>query len=449
MTRASDKRDMMISPLEGIRIIDLTQAWAGTLATCLLADMGADVIKIESRSRPDTWRGRLEPELAANGPHGYPDNNPGDKPYNRGALFHGVNRNKKGITLDLTKPEGVVIFKDLVKTGDVVAENFTPRVMGKFGLDYHTLKEVNPSIVMISMPGYGMTGPYRDSRGVGGSIEPMSGMSSLMGYADRPPMNHGTMYPDPIAGMMGAAAILIALHSRKSTGAGQYIDLSQQEATTIFLGEALMDYSMNKRVRQRQGNRHPFMAPHQNYRCRGEDEWIAISITSDKEWAQLVKVMEEPAWAEDEKFETPLARLENEDALNRHIEAWTAGYDKYELMDELQRNGVPAGAVLAPREVVEDLHLEARDAIEEMDYAESHRFKMPGIPWKMSKTPGKIRCPAPRLGQDSESVLSELLNMSHEEYQHLVEKRVSGEEPIPPEEMEAYRLGKIKPPSGA
>lgn len=423
---------MSILSLEGVRVIDLTQAWAGTFATCILADMGAEIIKIEARNRPDMWRGPIAPEMAAVSPHGYPGGEPGQRPYNRSSLFHGVNRNKRGITLDLAATEGIAIFKELVKIGDVVAENFTPRVMSNFGLDYAALREINPAIIMLSMPAYGTTGPYKDCRGVGGSVEPMSGMSSMMGYADGPPMNHGAMYPDPVAGMMAASALLIALYHQRRTGVGQFIDLSQQETTMLMLGEALMDYSMNKRVRKRQGNHHQFMAPHQNYRCRGEDDWIAISVSSDEEWRQLLKVMGEPAWARDEKFATNIARLDNEAELNRYLEEWTINNDKYDLMHRLQQNGVPAGSVLRTSEVVDDPHLEARGYIEELHYDDIGKYKTPGLAWKMSATPGRIRRTAPGLGQDSESVLTELLGITRAEYEKLVKNQITGEEPIEP-----------------
>jgi crotonobetainyl-CoA:carnitine CoA-transferase CaiB-like acyl-CoA transferase len=415
-------------PLEDVTIIDLTQAWAGTFATSLLGDMGAEIIKIEARNRPDVWRGVMSPEEAALAPQNYLGGDPGPKPYNRSSLFHGVNRNKHSITLNLTMDEGVELFKGLAKRGDMVIENFTPRVMGNLGLGYDTLKEVNPAIIMISMPAYGTTGPLKDCRGVGGTIEPMSGMSSLIGYSEGPPMNHGAMYPDPVAGMMAASALLMALHHQRRTGKGQFIDLSQQETSASMLTSALMDYSMNGRVGKRRGNRHDHMAPHQNYPCRGEDEWIAIAVASDEEWQCLVQAMGTPAWAEDEKFGTVLARKDNEDELDRNIGEWTIQHDRYELMEWLQSMGVSAGAVNSPRQTVDDPHLQARGFIEDLDYFDAGRFKTPGLAWKMSATPGRIRRTAPTLGQDSEYILGKHLGITAEEYRKLVEKKVTGEE---------------------
>jgi len=415
-------------PLEDVTVIDLTQAWAGAYATNLLGDMGAEIIKIEARNRPDVWRGVLSPQVAALNPENYLGGDPGLKPYERACLYHGVNRNKRSVTLNLTMDEGVDLFKRLVKRGDIVAENFTPRVMGNLGLAYDTLKELNPGIIMISMPGYGGSGPLRDSRGVGGTIEPMSGMSSLMGYADGPAINHGTMYPDPVAGMMAVCAVLMALHHQRRTGRGQYIDLSQHETTISMLTSALMDYSMNGRVGKRAGNRHAFMAPHQNYPCQGEDAWIAIAVSSDQEWQNLMRAMGDPAWAKDEKFRTAPGRKKNEDELDGHMSAWTKQHDKHKLMKQLQDAGVAAGVVNALGEVVEDPHLQARGFIETLDYFEAGRFKTPGVAWKMSATPGRIWRTAPTLGQDSAYILGKHLGITAEEYQALVQKKVTGEE---------------------
>ena len=417
-------------PLEGITVIDLTQAWAGTYATSLLGDMGADIIKIEARNRPDVWRGSVDPELAAFAPHYYLGGDPGPKPYNKNCLFHSVNRNKRSVTLNLLMAEGVALFEGLVKKGDIVIENFTPRVMGNLGLGYDALKEVNKGLIMLSMPGYGTTGPLKDCRGVGGTVEPMSGMSSLIGYPGGPPTNHGAMYPDPIAGMMAVCALLMALHHRRRTNVGQFIDLSQQETSTSLLTTALMDYAMNGRIAKRQGNRHPFMVPHGNYRCRGNDEWIAITVASDEEWRKLVQAMGNPSWADSGRFATPLARRRNEDELNRQIEAWTAQCDKHELMGKLQAVGVAAGAVHAPREVIDDPHLQARGFITDLDYREAGRIKTPGVAWKMSATPGRIWRTAPNLGEDSEYVLRQYLGITPDEYRELVEKGVTGEEPV-------------------
>ena len=250
-------------PLDGLRAIVLTQAWAGTFATQLLALMGMEVIQIEARRRLDSWRGGYGGTI----PPALRDVPTAVHPWNCSPNYNAVNLNKLGMTLDLSRPEGLAIFKRLVPGADVVAENFSPRVMGNLGLDYASLTRLRPDLIMLSMSAYGATGPYANIPGIGGTIEPMAGMSALLGYEDGPPLNSGLMYPDPVAGYCGAAAVLIALHYRRRTGRGQHIDLSMQETNMTFIADALMDYSANRRVRGRLGNHHETIAPHNIYPC--------------------------------------------------------------------------------------------------------------------------------------------------------------------------------------
>ena len=219
----------------------LTQAWAGAYATRLLADMGAEVIQIEALNRIDPWRGGYPPRLSGT----YPDRVPGDRPYDRNAAYNSVNTGKKGITLDLNYPEARDALLELVSISDVFAENFSARVLPNLGLEYQALREVNPSIVLLRMPAYGCDGPYATYMGNGGSIEPMSGITSLLGYPGGPPINSGVMHTDPFAGMMATSAIMIALHHRARTGQGQEIDLSQQETSIGLIADRVMEYSMN------------------------------------------------------------------------------------------------------------------------------------------------------------------------------------------------------------
>ncbi|MBI4641539.1 MAG: CoA transferase [Candidatus Tectomicrobia bacterium] len=417
-------------PLDGIRIIDLTGAWAGSYMTCILADMGAEVIKVESFSHLDSWRGVPDRETAEKlNPKTYIGGQPGSRPYDRSVIYQSINRNKRSIALNLKAPEGVEIFRRLVKIGDVVAENFSPRVMKGFGLDYPALKEINPRIVMISISAYGHTGPYGKYRGIGGTTEPMDGMASLIGYPGGPPMNHGVMYPDPVSGMHGAAALLTALYYRNRTGQGQYIDLSMQEANIPFIGEAIMEYSMNTRVLERRGNTHPTFAPHSYYRCQGEDEWVSIVVTSDEEWQALVTCMGSPPWTHEKRFATPLSRVEHREALDQSIESWTKELDKREIMYRLQQAGVPSGAVLAGDDLLNDQHLGARNHFQELEYPDGNRYKTLAAAWKMSSTPIQHWRSSPCLGEDNEWVLIELLGMPKEECEKLREKGVIATEP--------------------
>lgn len=259
---------MTALPLEHLRAIVLTQAWAGTLATHLLGDLGADVIQVEALRRPDVWRGGYGPDDLTGI---YPDDTPGERPYNRCARFNSVNRNKRGIALDLGTEDGQHLFRELVRDADVVAENFASRVMGYFNLDYDDLRQVKPDLIMIAMPAYGRSGPYSPHGGIGETAEPMSGISMLQGEPGGPPLNSGIMYPDPVAGMMGCAAILIALHHWQRTGEGQFIDLALQEPSICFIGEQVLEYSMTGQLPQRWGNRDRWHTPHGTYRCVGED----------------------------------------------------------------------------------------------------------------------------------------------------------------------------------
>ena len=213
---------MSALPLQHVRAVALTQAWAGALATHLLGDMGADVIQIEALKRIDPWRGGYRPDGVLSD---YPDHDPGARPYNRCARYNSVNRNKRGLTLDLATPEGKRLFLQLVQEADIVAENFASRVMKNLGLDYPALRAIKPGLIMISIPAYGSSGPYAPYAGIGGTVEPMSGIAALQGTPDGTPLNSGIMYPDPVGGLMGCAALLIALHHRHRTGEGQYIDL--------------------------------------------------------------------------------------------------------------------------------------------------------------------------------------------------------------------------------
>ena len=416
--------------LWGLRVIDLSQIFAGPYCTKLLADMGAEIIRVECAAR--SGRGALLPRMRPGGAFGssFPDGDTGERSCDRFAYYNEVNRNKLAITLDLSQPLGVGVFKRLVKISDVVVENFTPRVMENFGLGYPALHDVNPAIIMVSMSGYGADGPYRDYVSYGEGIEAMVGLCQLVGYPDGGPLRPGVAYADATSGLQAAFAILAALRHRRRSGRGQHIDLSMREAVTPLLAEFIMDYVMNGRVAGRVGNRHPSMAPHGCYRARGEDSWIAIAVSSDEEWLRLCHAMGDPPWAGDERFDTVLGRLENGEELERLIEGWTSGHDHYELMEILQRAGVRAGAVLNVAELVTDPHLSERGFFEELSHPEAGLHLYPGLSWRMSLTPGRLRLPAPCFGEHNQYVLGELLGMSEEDMLRLAEEGVTASEPV-------------------
>lgn len=405
--------------LEGVRIIDMSHMWAGPMATGILADMGAEVIKVESIQRLDMWRGGAAILMGRT-----------ERPHEGAPPYNAVNRNKYGITLDLANPRGVEIFKELVKISDVVFENYSPRVMKDLGLDYPALKQVKPEIIMLSMPAFGMTGPWRDYAGFASNIEQVAGIAQLTGYPDGPPRVVGTAGADPLAGLNAAFAVLAALKHRRRTGKGQYIDLSQAEAIACLIGEAIVDYSMNKRVQPRRGNRHPSMAPHGCYRCKGDDMWATIAVSSDAEWTRFCQAIGNPSWTDDERFSDALGRWQNQDELDKRIEEWTSEHDHYEVMHILQKADVAAGALLNPAELLEDPHLKARGFFEVVDRDVVGKYPYPRSPIRLSKTKVSTRIPAPCLGEHNEYVLGQLLGMSKEEMAQLAEEKIIGTEPV-------------------
>jgi crotonobetainyl-CoA:carnitine CoA-transferase CaiB-like acyl-CoA transferase len=419
---------MAVLPLEGLRIVDLSMWFAGPMASRLLADMGAEVVKIESLRHIDPWRGPavITPEMAARLPEGTVT----ERPYNRSAGFNLQNRNKLGITLDLSMAEGKEVFKKLVRISDVVLENYSPRVMSSLGLGYPVLKGIKPDIIMMSLPALGRTGPDKDWVAFGQTIDCLSGMAYLTGYPGEEPMlQSGLSYGDPLSGMNAAFAILAALHYRRRTGCGLHVDLSQVEGLIAFNADSILDYTMNGRVRERQGNRHPWAAPHGCYRCRGEDSWAVIAIESDADWQKFCQAIGQPPWAEDERFSDVVGRWHHQDELDRLVEAWTVQHDHYEVMRILQGAGVAAGPVLDARELIEEPHLNARGAFEEVTHPEVGRHPYVGMYAKFSRTPGHIRSPAPRLGEHNRLVLGDMLGLSSEEIARLEELGVVGTEP--------------------
>ncbi len=400
--------------LKGIRVLDLTRVWAGPLATRMLADIGAEVILIEAPIDPYTG---TDSTVAVVDPRELTPT------YNE---FH---RNKLGITLDLSMPEGRDIFKRLVKVSDVVVENYTPRVMANFGLEYAVLAEINPSLIMISMPGYGNTGPYRDYPAYGTTLEQHAGFSSLIGYLDSGPYRTQSTYTDPLAAINAASAVTLALYRRRRTGRGQYIELAQVETSVCFLGEPLLDFAMNQRPPERRGNRHPSMAPHGTYRCLGDDAWLSIAIGNDEEWGAFVDVIGHPLWTDDPRFADQLSRWRHQDELDKLVAEWASQQEHRHVMHLLQRAGVAAAAVLNAQELLEDPHLTSRAYFSEVTHPKTGTHPYPGLPVRLSEMPPGPRLPAPCVGQHSRYVLAEILGMSDEETAPLFEAGVTSEGP--------------------
>ena len=413
-------------PLSGYTGLVLTQAWAGTYATQMLALLGADVIQLETRSRLDSWRGTYRNPI----PRALQERPEAKHAWNCNPLYNSVNLNKRCITVDLTRDEGIDIFRSLLPQMDFVAENFSPRVMGNFGLDYPALRDIKPDIIIASLSAYGATGPWAGVPGIGGTIEPSSGMSALLGYPGGPPLNSGQMYPDPVAGICGFSAIALALLHRERTGQGQYIDLSMQEANFTFIGDAWLEYELTGNVRGPLGNRHPLHAPHGVYPARpsadGSEQWIAIATESDAQFEALADALE---LADLSEWATAKARKSCEEELDQHITSRTAQHDKQELEAELLKRGVAAAAVLDPAEIVEDEALKERGHMVPVEHPEAGPAWQSGLPVKLTNAPGGVTRHAPLQGQHSWEVFHDLLGMTRSRYEELCELGVTGKGP--------------------
>ncbi|MCX8250591.1 MAG: CoA transferase [Dehalococcoidia bacterium] len=417
----------MSGPLTGYRGIVLTQAWAGSYATQLLGMLGAEIIQVEFHGRPDSWRGSYDrpiPDTVADAPGAAADQHP----WNVNPLYNSVNLNKQCITLDLTDPEGVDIFKRLVPLADFVAENFAPRVLSNLGIEYEALRQIKSDIIVCSLSAFGNNGPWRDVPGIGGTIEPISGMSSLLGYEDGPPLNSGQMYPDAAAGLNGFAGIVTALMHREMTGEGQYVDLSMQESSLAFIGDALLEERMTGNVRGRRGNRHMTFAPHGIY-ATADDKWLALAAETESQWMTLCGVAGGNGWLEEIRFSNNAARKANEDALDAEINAWVGGHKRDDLAERLSNAGVIAAPVLDAHEVADDETLRERGFIVEIDHPEAGTHPHSGIPVQFSGTPVMVSRHAPLQGQHTQEVLERLLGLEEDEYADLVNRRITGAGP--------------------
>jgi benzylsuccinate CoA-transferase BbsF subunit len=401
-------------PLEGVRIADFTWVWAGPYCTLQLAHLGADVIRIETRTRPCVTR-LLPP---------WPEGKPG---INRSGYFNQYNQGKRSLTLNYSKPGALEVARRLVEASDVVTNNFAAGVMEKLGLGYEDLRKLKPDLIMISLSGYGDTGPFREYVAYGPAQVPLSGLSSLTGYKGWPPMHTGFSYADPNAGVHGAFAVLAALYHRRKTGEGQYIDMSQWECAMGLLPEGIMEYTMNGRAPERDGNRDPLLAPHgvfpSNDRFENSgvmvDMWVSIVVADDAEFGRLANAIGKPEMVRDPRFATAAARKRNEDELEAAIAAWTSQRSAAEAEQILQAAGV-AAVVCAPNKFVsEDRHLKERGYWVNLEHPEVGVQQHCGIPWQMSRTEGKVRAPAPLIGQHTDEVLTQVLGYNAEEVARL------------------------------
>ena len=411
----------MALPLEGIRILEMGHLIAIPHPGKLMADMGAQVIHVESCDRLDLYRTITL----------YGNNSEGEF-WNRGGNLTEQNRNKLGITLDLNKPEALEVLKQLISVSDVFTENFTPRVMNKFGLEYEDLRRIRPDIIMVSSTGYGYTGPWANLGAIGFATEAASGLAHATGYKDGGPMLPEIPYSDYAAAEHTLFAIMAALIHRARTGEGQFIDVSQTETMASTVPDSLMDYTVNKRLGERIGNQDAEMAPHGCYPCQGDDAWIAVAVANDDQWLSLCDVLGKQSWREDSRFTDTGSRWQHRDELDLLMGEATESWEPYALMSALQEKGVPAGAVLDGRDLLFDPHLRSRRFYELIPHHPS--TGIPPLPfarrpWTMSETPGSARTAGPLLGEHNRLVLADILGVPNAEVDGFEADGVIGHEP--------------------
>jgi crotonobetainyl-CoA:carnitine CoA-transferase CaiB-like acyl-CoA transferase len=404
-------------PLNGIRVLDLTMAWAGPYATRLLGDMGAEVIKIEAVGSWDLLRTYT----------GQPPTT--ERAWDKSPYFNHNNRNKYGCALDLSQARGKELFLQLVARADIVIENFRSEVMDNLGLTYEVLRAVNEQVILVSMPGHGKSGPEKDYVAYGTNVEQLAGLCHLTGYAGGPPQKTGISYGDPVAGIAAAGAIALALWDRRRTGHGQYIEVAQRENLTSMIGEQVLAYGITGREPERRGNRHSSMAPHGCYPCSGDDQWLTIACEGDSHFVALCGVIGKPELARDERFADVVSRYRNQDALDAVIAEWTRGRAKEDAAETLQAAGVAAMPVLRVPEVFADPHLRARGFYELVSHAVAGVWEMEGPHWRMSESPAHIRVPPPCFGEHNAYVFGELLALSEEEISELRRDGITGDAP--------------------
>jgi crotonobetainyl-CoA:carnitine CoA-transferase CaiB-like acyl-CoA transferase len=399
-------------------VIEVTANWAGPIAGRHLGDLGADVIKVELATKPATralvW---IADDM-------WPEH------YHRSGYFNKLNRNKRAVCLDLSKPEGKAVFLRLVETADVVLENNAARVMTQLGIGYDALHAANPRLVMCSMAGFGATGPERNYSAYGSNIETSSGLASLLGYGPGDFFGTGTYYADPVTGNHGTVAILAALHARRSSGEGQWIDVSLLEAVTPFFAQPFLEFAVSGRAPEPRGNRSPLHSPQGVYPTAGKDCWLALTVRDGRDWASLCGLLGRDDLAADPALATAEGRRDAEAAIDDAIRAWAATRDHNHAARDLQAAGIPGAPVMANWELFTDNHLNSRDYFVRIAHPEAGTLWFPGFPWKFEHTPAAVYRPAPCFAEHNRDVFAGLLGLADAEIAALYEKDVTSDVPI-------------------
>ena len=396
---------------EDLKVADFSTSVVGPCAARLLADYGATVVKVESQTHVDALR--ITPPYM-NGKAGV----------NRSGFFNPQNAGKYSLSLNLSIPKALEIAKRLVQWADVVIETFRPGVMKAWGLDYDELVKIKPDLIMVSSTMLGQFGPHRDCRGFGQHGAALGGWGTTLGYRDDEAVAPFSAYTDYIGARFVAIAIMGALEYLRRTGRGQYIDHSQVEGSIDFLTPLVLDYQANRRLPERVENRDPYAAPHGAYRCKGEDRWCAIAVSTDEEWRKFCRVISDPPWTGDSRFTTQTERKRNEDELDRFVENWTVNHTPEEVVEMMQKGGVPAGVVANAKDLAEDSQLRHRRHYEVLEHTEIGPESYENFAFRLSKTPGGPRTAAPCLGEHNAYVCSKILGLSDEEFVQLLTEGV-------------------------
>jgi crotonobetainyl-CoA:carnitine CoA-transferase CaiB-like acyl-CoA transferase len=388
-------------PLKGLKVVDLFWAMAGPASTRALADYGATVVRVESSRRLDTCR--------TIGP--YIENQPSIE---NSGIFINLNAGKLGVTLDLGNEEGREVFRDLVRWADIVTESFSPKAMRAWQLDYEALRRIKPDVIMVSSCLMGQTGPYSSFAGYGALAAAMCGFGNLCGWPDRPPTGPYGSYTDCVAPRFTIASILAALEYRRRTGCGQYIEISQAEASIHFLSPAILEFVANGRVQKPEGNRDRYIAPHGVYPGAADDSWIAIACVTDEQWRALIELIGRAELTHDSRFATLDARILGQDTLDHIIADWTRNFSASELEAKLQSRGIPASKAAGGDDMYGDPQLVYRGHFVEVEHPRVGKVPVEVSAYIMSRTPGRVERGAPTLGRDNAYVLEKVLGYSPE-----------------------------------
>lgn len=390
--------------LNHIRVLDFTRVLAGPYATRILGDFGAEVIKVQSRKSST----------------GAEDN--------RSAYFRTWNRNKRSITLDMDHEEAVILVRKLVSQSDVVVENYSPRVMTNWGLDYERLRKIKKDIIMVRMSGMGRTGPWKDYVAFGPTVQSLCGLTFLTSDNKGEPAGPGYSYADIAAGLYGALAVLAALEYRESTGLGQCIDLSEYEAACTLLGPFILDLAVNQEEILPMGNRSPHRtaAPHGCYPCLGEDRWCVIAVFEEQEWEALCHIMGDPSWAREDRFSTPSGRKKHEAELDERMREWTKTREAEEIVQRLQEVKVPSAVVQNAADLARDPQLSARRYFRVMEDPVSGPIRADTCPIRWRSEGKGVWRPAPLLGEDNSYVFYKLLGLPEDMIRSYREKGIIG-----------------------